>query len=199
VVELVDTHVSGACVARREGSSPSFGTLSGTGNQELGRCKSTFEFRIKCCLLPDSSCRCPSIESFRFICVVKSVGTLYNILLVGTGGMLGSIARYLATITIDSKLNSFFPYGTFTVNILGSMILGVVVGWVNAKDDSQSLKLLLATGFCGGFTTFSTFALENITLIGQRLNHVSIIYTIGSLVAGMLAVVAGLWLSKFLI
>ena len=113
--------------------------------------------------------------------------------------MLGSIARYLVTIGIDSKLNSVFPYGTFAVNVIGSMILGFVIGWVNTKDDSQSLKLLLATGFCGGFTTFSTFALENVTLISQRMNHMSIIYTMGSLIAGLLAVVAGLWLSKFLV
>ena len=127
------------------------------------------------------------------------MGTLNNILLVGVGGMLGSIARYLVTIGIDSKLNSVFPYGTFAVNVVGSMILGFVIGWVNTKDDSQSLKLLLATGFCGGFTTFSTFALENVTLISQRMNHMSIIYTMGSLIAGLLAVVAGLWLSKFLV
>jgi fluoride exporter len=127
------------------------------------------------------------------------VGTLNNILLVGIGGMLGSVARYLVSINIDSKLNSIFPYGTFAVNILGSLILGIVIGWTNAKGgESQSLKLLLATGFCGGFTTFSTFALENINLISQRLNHISIMYTIGSLVAGLLAVVVGLWCSKFL-
>lgn len=123
--------------------------------------------------------------------------SFYNILLVGVGGMLGSVARYVTSFGVDSKLNAVFPYGTFVVNVVGSLILGFVIGWANVKgESSQSMKLLLATGFCGGFTTFSTFALENVNLMGQRLNGVSIAYTLASLVLGMLAVILGLWISR---
>jgi CrcB protein len=123
----------------------------------------------------------------------------YNILLVGIGGMFGSIARYVTSISVDAKLNSVFPYGTFVVNILGSLILGLIIGWVNVRGgSSQSMKLLLATGFCGGFTTFSTFALENVNLLNDRVG-IAVIYIVASLIAGILAVVLGLWISRSVI
>jgi CrcB protein len=120
----------------------------------------------------------------------------YNILLVGVGGMLGSIARYITSIGIDSKLNAVFPYGTFVVNVVGSFILGIIISWAAVKGEgAQSMKLLLATGFCGGFTTFSAFALENMNLLTDRTGA-AVIYISASLIAGIGAVALGLWFSK---
>ena len=82
---------------------------------------------------------------------------LRNILLVALGGALGSVCRYLL-----SKLSlGTFPWGTLTVNILGSLLIGLLTGLMLRGSVSPEMKLLLVTGFCGGFTTFSTFANES--------------------------------------
>ena len=125
----------------------------------------------------------------------------YHILLVGAGGFLGSVARYLTTISIDKRLNSFFPYGTLTVNLLGCFILGFILSVVVRKTGTtaEQWKLLFGTGFCGGFTTFSTFAFENVTLLEGRLAGTAVIYTALSLVFGVLAVWGGMLLGRNLI
>jgi CrcB protein len=122
----------------------------------------------------------------------------YHILLVGAGGFLGSIARYITTISIDKKLNSFFPYGTLTVNLLGSFFLGVILAVVLKKSGTtaEQWKLLIGTGFCGGFTTFSAFAFENVSLFEARLAGTALIYTALSLAFGVVAVWAGMLLGR---
>jgi fluoride exporter len=122
----------------------------------------------------------------------------YNLFLVGSGGFLGSIARYVTARSIDRKLNVLlFPYGTFIVNIAGSLILGMLYGWLSRKTgDSKSLRLFLGTGFCGGFTTFSAFTFENVNLWQQKLIVESIFYILISLLLGFLAVVAGISIGK---
>jgi fluoride exporter len=123
----------------------------------------------------------------------------YNILLVGCGGFLGSVARYLTAQTIDSRLNSVVPFGTFAVNVAGSFILGVIYGVLLTKTNNpQHMRLFLATGFCGGFTTFSAFAFENMGLIQQKMIGTSLFYVMLSLVLGVLAVWAGVMLGKSL-
>jgi CrcB protein len=89
-----------------------------------------------------------------------------TLLLVGTGGFLGSVSRLLASRLIQSNLPSAFPFGTFFVNITGCLLIGLIYGF----SDRTSLltpgwKMFLAAGFCGGFTTFSTFANENLALL----------------------------------
>ena len=122
---------------------------------------------------------------------------LYSFLLVGIGGFFGSIARYASSRSIDARLNSIFPYGTLAVNLLGSFILGFVIAWAARKaDGAENLKLLLATGFCGGFTTFSAFAFENLNLLEQRNASTAILYISVSLVLGIGAVYGGLVLGK---
>jgi len=124
---------------------------------------------------------------------------LYKLFLIGSGGFLGSIARYLTSRTIDGKINSIFPYGTLTVNIIGSFILGLIYSWIARKaDGSENLKLILATGFCGGFTTFSAFAYENLNLLEQKMSGISVIYIIVSLIFGVLAVMAGVILGRYI-
>ena len=125
--------------------------------------------------------------------------TFYKLLLVATGGMLGSIARYLTAKSIHEKLGPGFPYGTLAVNIAGSFILGLMYAWLSRKTvDSENIRLLIGTGFCGGFTTFSAFALENVSLLDQKLMASSLLYIALTLVAGFLAVAAGLALGKSL-
>ena len=116
---------------------------------------------------------------------------LRNILLVALGGAVGSVCRYLL-----SGMNvASWPWGTFAVNILGSLIIGLVVGLVSKGIVSPEMKLLLVTGFCGGFTTFSTFANESFSMMkaGDALQMA--LYVGASVVIGILAVWAGMNLS----
>ena len=124
----------------------------------------------------------------------------YQLLLVGSGGFFGSVARYLTSRTIDAKLNSVFPYGTFAVNVIGSFILGIVyIVAMRKTGGSDNIRLLLGTGFCGGFTTFSAFAFENLNLLDQKLIGSSLIYITASLVFGVIAVFAGIAVGKSLL
>jgi CrcB protein len=119
-----------------------------------------------------------------------------NILLVFLGGGLGSSLRYLISKYLNQLENSI-ALGTFAVNILGSLLIGIIMGFALKNDTpSSTLTLLVATGFCGGFTTFSAFALENYQLLktGDITNF--IVYTLGSVALGIVAVFIGIWLVK---
>jgi len=122
-----------------------------------------------------------------------------QILLVGFGGCIGSIARFFV-----SKLNLHWqllsiPMGTLTVNILGSLIIGFIVG-VSAKSEliSPGLRLFLMVGVCGGFTTFSSFTLENFTLMQNGQFATVLIYSGLSIFFGFLAVYLGYITSNLL-
>lgn len=120
-----------------------------------------------------------------------------NIALVGIGGMAGSIARYIVSVFFANRLPPGFPYGTFVVNIVGCFLIGVILGIVGRVGAlTAELRLLLATGFCGGFTTFSSFADEIIELVeaGRAVHAVS--YILSSFLLGLLATVAGLALTR---
>ncbi len=119
-----------------------------------------------------------------------------NLLLVFFGGGFGSILRYLIGKYLNNPENGI-PYGTFAANILGSLLIGVILGMA-AKNDtlSQSQTLLLATGFCGGFTTFSTFAYENHVFLKSGDFTSFALYTIASFIVGFLAVFLGMFLVK---
>ena len=115
-----------------------------------------------------------------------------HLLLVGLGGFIGSVARFLV-----SKLNlswHFFsiPMGTLTVNVLGSFIIGILVG-ISVKSDliSTDLRVFLMVGFCGGFTTFSSFSSENLMLMQNGQVVTVLIYTALSILLGFLAVYLG--------
>ncbi|RAV97745.1 fluoride efflux transporter CrcB [Pseudochryseolinea flava] len=125
--------------------------------------------------------------------------TFANMMIVGLGGFIGSVARFAAVRSIDQRINSLVPYGTLIVNIVGSLILGIIVGFFMRKTGlSDQWKLFLGTGFCGGFTTFSAFAWENVNLISSKMLPLSLFYISISLILGLLAVVFGIWLSRFL-
>jgi CrcB protein len=119
-----------------------------------------------------------------------------NFLLVFIGGGFGSGLRYLIGKYLNSSLGGF-PIGTFTVNIIGSLLIGLILGYA-AKENSlsQNQVLLLATGFCGGFTTFSAFAQENFQMLKTGDIMQFSIYTIGSIVVGLIAVFIGIYIAK---
>jgi CrcB protein len=119
-----------------------------------------------------------------------------QLLLVFLGGGLGSALRYIVSKSLNPIFDNFY-LGTFAVNILGCLIIGFLFGFALKENYlSQNHMLFLATGFCGGFTTFSAFALEQNELLrtGQLTNF--LIYLVASIICGVLAVLLGLWVSK---
>jgi CrcB protein len=117
--------------------------------------------------------------------------------LVFIGGGFGSVLRYIIGKWLNNTENGI-PYGTFAANILGSLLIGIILGYA-AKNEaiSQNTTLLLATGFCGGFTTFSTFAYESHVFLKSGDFTTFAFYTIASFVIGFLAVFAGMYLVRF--
>lgn len=120
-----------------------------------------------------------------------------SLMLVGIGGGLGSICRYFAGTLIQQKSTSTFPIGTLTINILGSLLIGLLIGIVGKNFSySMDIKLLFITGFCGGFTTFSTFSAENFQLLQNGQYSWAFIYTLTSITLGILAMGCGWWMTK---
>lgn len=121
---------------------------------------------------------------------------LKQFILVFLGGGVGSSLRFIFGKFLNSTENGI-PYGTFAANILGSLLIGIILGIASKNDALTSNQtLLLATGFCGGFTTFSTFAYENHVFLKSGDFTSFTIYTIASFVIGFLAVFFGIYLVK---
>ncbi|MAN59956.1 MAG: fluoride efflux transporter CrcB [Flavobacteriaceae bacterium] len=117
-------------------------------------------------------------------------------LLVFLGGGLGSTLRYLLGKYINSQ-TAILPWGTFAANILGCFIIGILFGWaLKSITFPETTLLFLATGFCGGFTTFSAFAYENQLFLKTGDFTSFFVYTVASILLGLLAVIAGMWLVK---
>ncbi len=112
-----------------------------------------------------------------------------NLLLVGLGGGIGSVLRYAAGLLISSK---YFPYATLAVNIIGSFIIGIVFAMsIKEPGISTQWKLFLATGICGGFTTFSAFSMENLELFQNGKVVIAVSYILLSIVLGIGAAFLG--------
>jgi CrcB protein len=114
-----------------------------------------------------------------------------QILLVGLGGAAGSMLRYLTTILTARYFPVQFPLGTFVVNITGCFLIGLLMGGL-ADQHNPQLRLLLITGFCGGYTTFSAFSYENMVLLNSNHSLMAIGYIFASVVFGLAAVWLGL-------
>ena len=114
-----------------------------------------------------------------------------TLLVVGLGGALGAISRYLASGWVQDLAGGFFPWGTFAVNIGGSLVLGFVLVWLQATVSSAELRQFIAIGFLGSFTTFSTFSYEALAMVRDGEWWRAGGYTVGSVALGLLAVGVG--------
>ena len=118
---------------------------------------------------------------------------LRTLLIVGTGGFIGSVMRYLVQLFVERDMSSTFPWGTFVANIAGSFIIGVVFALAQKGNLlSAEWRLFLAVGICGGFTTFSSFAYNNLTMLKEGVYGQFILNVGGSLFFGLLAVYLGM-------
>ena len=120
-----------------------------------------------------------------------------NILLVGLGGGIGSMGRYLCQKWFAANYLHSIPWGTFAVNLLGCFLIGIFWGLsFKSFDINESWKLFLMTGLCGGFTTFSAFTLEGIGLIKEQKLLLFFSYVAASVVLGLVATYAGMKITR---
>lgn len=115
--------------------------------------------------------------------------------LVALGGAAGSVLRYLTDRRIQQWRDSPFPFGTLTVNVAGSFILGFLSGWLVHGAEPSSVRALVAVGFCGGLTTFSTFGYETIRLFLEKTRLYAVLNVVVTAAAGLTAGAAGLALA----
>lgn len=122
-----------------------------------------------------------------------------TILIVGAGGFLGSIARYLTQLLAERILHSTFPWGTLAANIAGCFIIGLVYAFAERGSLlNPEWRIFLTVGFCGGYTTFSSFAFSNVMMLSES----NLFHFFGniflSLFFGLLAVYLGILLIRFI-
>jgi fluoride exporter len=122
-----------------------------------------------------------------------------GVLLVAVGGAIGSVTRYLVGGWIAARVGSAFPYGTFVINVTASFIIGFFLAFSQERISlSPYWRLLIAVGFVGGYSTFSTFEYEGIRLLQDREMLLGSVYLIGSVVAGGVAAVGGIALGSWI-
>jgi len=122
-----------------------------------------------------------------------------TVVLVLLGGMVGAPVRYLADRAVQARHDSVFPWGTFVVNVGGSLVLGFLLGAQRHLGLPPAVALLLGTGFCGGLTTFSTFGYETLRLLEDGAVGEAGLNVIGSLAVGVLAALLGFRLAGALL
>jgi len=117
---------------------------------------------------------------------------LRTLLLIGLGGFLGSISRFLITLGVNRMFQTILPIGTLAVNVLGCLLIGMIYSLAEQKNLlSPELRIFLSVGFCGGFTTFSSFIFEDFSLIKTGDFLVLAIYLGASVFLGLIAVFLG--------
>ncbi|MEI6682188.1 MAG: fluoride efflux transporter CrcB [Bacteroidota bacterium] len=120
------------------------------------------------------------------------------ILAIGAGSFIGGISRYLLSLFIQDRIDTTFPFGTLTVNILGCFLIGVVFGFADRGNMSQEWRLFLATGILGGFTTFSAFSNETVGMMRDGQFWYASSYVVSSIVLGLVATFIGIMIVKIL-
>lgn len=115
-----------------------------------------------------------------------------TLLLVMLGAAAGAPCRWLLDRAVQARHDSTFPWGTFVINVLGSLMLGLLLG----AGAAHQMVLLLGTGFCGGFTTFSTFGFETLRLTEEGSGAEALLNVVASLTAGLAAAYCGWWLGQ---
>lgn len=118
------------------------------------------------------------------------------IIYVFLGGGAGSVLRYLMQTAINRNVITAFPLGTFVVNIIGCMLIGIFYTLSDRFNLPQDIRLLLTVGLCGGFTTFSTFSAESLNLLKGELYGMFLLYTLLSVAISIIFTFAGIWFSK---
>lgn len=119
------------------------------------------------------------------------------LVLVFIGGGLGAVSRHLSGMALMRASGPGFPWGTMVVNIAGSLAMGLLIAWLARRSSGDAdLRLLLATGFLGGFTTFSAFSLDAVTLYERGALTAAAAYVIASVTVSILALFGGLWLAR---
>ena len=123
---------------------------------------------------------------------------MYPVLLVGIGGALGSIARYLSGVAVGRVWPSSFPLATMLINITGSLIMGLFIGWLARTTPAwqADARLFFAVGVLGGFTTLSSFSLDTVVLIERGEVTQAAAYVLGSVLISILALFAGLLIMR---
>jgi fluoride exporter len=117
---------------------------------------------------------------------------------VALGAAAGGLSRFYITVAMQERLGDAFPWGTLLINITGSLLLGFVIRYAMAASMPIELRLLLTTGFCGGYTTFSSYSLETAVLIESGQYGRAAAYSLGSVVLSLLATFCGFMLARAL-
>jgi len=126
---------------------------------------------------------------------VNSTLTIPMLLAVAVGGATGSVARYVIGAML-LRSSGAFPISTLLINVVGSFLIGLFARLFDAPDHNQVLRVALTVGLCGGFTTFSTFSAETVTLLSQGKAGRAALYISMSVIAGVLATFAGLMVGR---
>lgn len=122
------------------------------------------------------------------------------VLWIAAGGALGSALRHLVNVSAARVLGAEFPWGTAIVNVLGSFVMGTLIAFMALKwSASQEARAFLTTGILGGFTTFSAFSLDFAVLVERRAYDLAASYAAASVALSLLAIFAGLWLTRTLL
>lgn len=124
---------------------------------------------------------------------------MLHLLLVALGGASGSVLRYLVGHWSLRQFGPAFPWGTMIVNIVGSLLIGLLAEFIARRlDASAEVRLLLVTGFLGGFTTFSAFSLDALTLFERGATTIAVVYVVTSVAVSLAAVMGGLALGRLM-
>jgi CrcB protein len=121
-----------------------------------------------------------------------------SVILISLGAAFGANARYWISVWALQRIGTHFPYGTLFVNLTGSLVLGFLVAFAAQRTLPAPWRLLLAVGFCGSYTTFSSYAVESVDLFNGGIPWLAWINILGNNLLSLLAVLVGIWLARSL-